>query len=68
MTDAIEEAKQFMRRTKHGLRAGDFIECHDENDMVATMQELSKHNIETDFVYEHFGQKGLWLQVIKIGR
>ncbi len=66
--DGIQEAKKFMSKQKKGLRAGDFIKCHDENDMVATMQELSKHNIETDFVYEHFGQKGLWLQVTKIGR
>ena len=66
--DGIQEAKKFMSKQKNGLRAGDFIECYDENDMVATMQELSKHNIETDFVYEHFGQKGLWLQVTKIGR
>ena len=68
MTDTIEEAKQFMRRTKHGLRAGDTIKCHDNNDAIETMQELSKYGIDTDFIYEKNGEKGLWLQVTKIGR
>lgn len=31
------------------------------------MYELQKENIETDFMYEKDGVKGLWLVVEKVG-
>ena len=46
------------------LKKGDFIKCHDKDDIT----ELMKYDIETDFVYEKDGQKGLWLEVIKVGQ
>lgn len=34
------------------IRKGDTIECRDADDMIATMEDLARHGIETDFVYE----------------
>ena len=33
------------------LNVGDTIKCHDKNDLVETMVELSKQDIFTDFLY-----------------
>lgn len=49
-----------------GLEIGDTIKCRDEEDCIQTMRELSKGGIETDFLYEKDGEKGLWLEVKKI--
>lgn len=49
-----------------GLEIGDTIKCHDEEDCIQTMQELSKGGIDTDFLYEKDDEKGLWLEVKKI--
>lgn len=49
------------------LKAGDTIKCADKEDMVNTMMNLAKEDIKTDFLYEKDGEKGLWLEVIKIG-
>lgn len=46
-----------------GLEIGDTIKCHDKEDRIHTMQELSKSGIDTDFLYEKDGEKGLWLEV-----
>lgn len=35
-----------------GLEIGDTIKCHDEEDCIQTMQELSKGGIDTDFLYK----------------
>lgn len=48
------------------LGIGDTIKCHDEEDCIQTMQELSKGGIDTDFLYEKDGKEGLWLEVKKI--
>lgn len=50
------------------LKKGDFIKCKDKDDMVDTFMNLMKYDIETDFVYERNGQKGLWLEVVNIGQ
>jgi hypothetical protein len=47
------------------LKVGDTIKCADKEDMISTMQELAKCDIETDFMYEKDGEEGLWLKVIK---
>ena len=50
------------------LKAGDTIKCADEKDLILTMENLAKEDIETDFLYEKDGQQGLWLEIIKINR
>lgn len=47
------------------MNVGDTIKCRDKDDMVDTMVELAKEGIETDFLYEKDGVKGLWLEVVK---
>lgn len=49
------------------LKVGDTILCFYKDDSVNTMTELAKKNIETDFMYEKDGVKGLWLVVKKVG-
>lgn len=48
------------------LCVGDYIQCHDPEDMIDTMTDLAQEDIETDFVYERDGVRGLWLEVTKI--
>lgn len=48
------------------MNVGDAIKCHDPEEMVNVMQELANEGIETDFLYEKEGVKGLWLEVVKI--
>lgn len=48
------------------LQVGDFIRCKDRDDMLNTMHDLIFEGINTDFVYKHNGQSGLWLEVISI--
>ena len=50
------------------LKVNDTIRCKDPSDLVATMYQLARENIETDFRYEQNGKKGYWLIVTKIGR
>ena len=47
------------------LKVGDTIKCRDTEDLVETMKELQDNGIETDFLYEKNGEKGLWLIVEK---
>lgn len=48
------------------IKVGDTIKCHDAADAIKTMSELAEENIQTDFLFEVKGQKGLWLVVEKI--
>lgn len=48
------------------MNIGDTIKCHDKNEMVDYMMALAQEGIETEFVYEKDGVKGLWLEVVKI--
>lgn len=48
------------------LKEGDVIECRDTDDCIDTMKELARVGIETEFMYEYKGAKGLWLEVTKI--
>ena len=45
---------------------GDTIQCHDKDDCIRTMMELEREGVETDFLYEKDGEKGLWLEVKKV--
>ncbi len=48
------------------LNVGDTIKCKDPKDMVDYMYALNREGIETDFLYEKDGVKGLWLEITKI--
>lgn len=45
------------------LQVGDTIKCTSSDDAIDTMQSLAAEGVETDFLYEKDGQKGLWLEV-----
>lgn len=62
-----EHRKETRRMTKiRSLKKGDTIKCHDKEEMINLMYELQKENIETDFIYEKDGVKGLWLIVTNV--
>ena len=46
------------------LKSGDTIKCSDAEDMIKTMNELEKYDIQTDFLYEKDGEKGSWLEIL----
>lgn len=48
------------------LNVGDTIKCADADDCINTMSELAKEGIETDFLYEKDGVKGIWLIVERV--
>ena len=48
------------------LKVGDYIKCHDKEDMADTSIELCKDGIQTEFVYEMNGEGGLWLVVTEV--
>ena len=48
------------------MNVGDTIKCKDADEMVDLMYELNRECIETDFMYEKDGVKGLWLEVVKV--
>lgn len=48
---------------KRELQIGDTIQCANPADMVNTMTELAKEGVDTDFLYEKDGEKGLWLEL-----
>lgn len=57
------------RRNREGermLKVGDTIQCHDADDMIDYMQALLSEGIDTDFLYEKDGEKGLWLIVTEV--
>ena len=48
------------------LKVGDYIECHDKEEMLDMSVELGKAGIQTEFVYEMNGEGGLWLVVTEV--
>lgn len=48
------------------LKIGDTIQCVDADEMIDTHTRLAVQGIDTDFVYEKEGEKGYWLEVLKI--
>lgn len=50
------------------IHKDDTIKCIDKNDLIETMYALEKVGVETDFLYEKDGKKGLWLIVTKVHR
>lgn len=51
------------KKKKSDLKVGDTIKCHDQDDMIDTMNELVKSGVETDFLYKKDGKEGFWLVV-----
>lgn len=52
----------------NNLSVGDIIKCADADDCINTMMVLQKEGIETEFIYEKYGERGLWLEVMEDGR
>lgn len=48
------------------FKVGDTIKCVDLHECVDMMMSLSMKGIQTDFVYEKNGIKGLWLEVTEV--
>lgn len=48
------------------MKVGDLIKCRDKEDMVDIMYDLASEGIDTDYVYEHNGEKGFWLKVTEV--
>ena len=47
------------------MNVGDTIKCNNPDEAVEVMNELARGGVETDFVYEMNGEKGIWLIVTK---
>lgn len=47
------------------LKVGDTIKCSSAEEAVNHMTALEKEGVETDFLYEKDGEKGIWLEVQK---
>lgn len=47
-----------------GINIGDFIKCHDKDEMIDLMSDLLDEGFEADFCYEKDGEKGYWLEVL----
>lgn len=52
--------------SKRGLLVGDTIQCRDKEEMVNYSMALARLDIETEFMYEKDGEKGLWLEITKV--
>lgn len=50
----------------NGLKVGDTIQCHDKDEMVDLFNALQAEDIDSDFLYEKDGEKGLWLIITGI--
>lgn len=48
------------------LKVGDTIKCANADDMIDVMKDLTKHGIETDFLYTE-GEEGFVLIVKEVG-
>ena len=48
------------------LKVGDTIKCANKEDLLKTHNDLAENGIQTDFMYEKDGVKGLWLEIISI--
>ena len=55
-----------MERSDRLLKVGDTIKCADKEDLLNAHNDLALNGVYTDFLYEKDGEKGLWLEVIKV--
>ena len=47
-----------------GINIGDFIKCHDKDEMIDLVSDLLDEGFEADFCYEKDGEKGYWLEIL----
>ena len=45
------------------LSKGDFIKYHDADEAAYIADRLQQDGYDWDFVYEHDGQKGIWIEI-----
>lgn len=45
------------------LRKGDYIKCSDAEEAADIADSLSKEGLKWDFVYEHDGEQGIWIEI-----
>lgn len=57
------ERKGEAEMSGHTWNIGDTIRCADADDAIFTVSELAKAGVDTDFLYERDGEKGLWVVV-----
>lgn len=61
------DIKKHREKMKYnGLSVGDTMKCANKEDLLNTHNDLAENGIQTDFMYEKDGVKGLWLEVMKI--
>ena len=53
---------------KRDLQVGDTIQCRDREEMLHYMYALQDDGIESEFLYEKNGVKGLWMEITKVGQ
>ncbi len=66
INDWINYTKKNPYDTVFSLKVGDIIITHDPDDMASTFQELSKAGYEVEFLYEHNGEKGYYLEILEV--
>lgn len=48
------------------LKKGDLIRCHDADEAAGYADALQQHGIDWDFVYEHDGEQGIWIEIKEV--
>lgn len=66
INDWINYSKKNPYDTVCTLKVGDIIKAHDPDDMVNTHQELCKAGYKVEFLYEHNGIKGYYLEILEV--
>lgn len=49
--------------TNNKIQIGDLIHCRDKKDAGEVAETLGNLGYIWDFVFEHNGQKGIWIQI-----
>ena len=47
------------------LKKGDLIKYTDADDAGKVADALQQNGIDWDFVYEHDGEKGIWIEILE---
>ena len=49
--------------TNNKIQIGDLIHCRDKEDAGGVAETLSNLGYIWDYVFEHDGQKGIWIEI-----
>lgn len=49
--------------TNNKIQIGDLIKCRDKEDAAGVAETLSNLGYIWDYVFEHDGQKGIWIEI-----